>query len=1009
MLDKIRSLPLWQQMASKVNATELAMVERHVSHILPQLEHYVDTFPTYTLHNREHIYNLINIMGLLMGDKIDLIHGIEAMVLVLSAAYHDLGMVYSADERRLISTYENFNREFLPEQPRARVLYEENKSEVSDELAQWYCRWAHAVRVWPKMDEVEVSIGRLLWNDMPIREALGHVCASHNEPAENIRVDDERFPPDYFKVCDLRFCALMLRLADILDFDNSRSPKSVYDFLDLGNPKNHAEEISRDEWQKHMASRGFQFPPQSQTTALFFSAAPRHPFVEQGIRSFLDLIDFELAAAAKVSGLCSDRWQRFPFPEKIDRRGIKSDNYLSGKFRFSLSEDKILELLTGDNLYNDDFVFIRELLQNAIDTVRHRAFIECISDPKYIAQAIEVSYFKDPDGYYWLRMDDHGMGLSQYIIERYLLKKGNSYYQSDDFKLEKISIREKIHRDFVPISRFGIGLLSCFMTCDRIEINTCYYYAAEGHSREKIRLSIEGRAGYWVIRSEKKHHSADKMPHEKGWERGYRNEVGTSIACRIKTSREFRGLNMESQIDRFLLAPEIPVQYQGKLLGGNREELAMTPWCKHSRTSVPEEFIHRCTNLLKMEVEQLDLEIRPIDFAKVAANSNLIGQLVLVVPRIKVKNGFKGFSTEKYFKFQTEGKSVFLVCEVTEKDKNGREIKIDERQDVTTFVDTIHFPEKFLADQGSVYPFRWPQVSHNGVIVYDNEHQLQVHLPDFDQYQSPHFRNSNFFLSTGLYCFRDELLPELTVSRSTIRQFTPEIIAHIMYATREMNEYIDENGQPFSYLPDLEHKQRRSELVFSVEMFERVGLYELDKEYWNNLPSLSVRNQGYVSMGRAVELAKERPIEFHFIDFRSVFYREFVKYMVVKNFIVRYIPTSDGYYLDGRPSDGRINITEGMRFFNPLEFIESIESTKIVLKNRCFNQSNSLIKWFLNYAVLIKKEFSYYGYQIFNILLAQDPPKAKVAELNEILERLRTLLPIEARPAKDLNITEENL
>src|SRR5258708_24930732 len=212
----------------------------------------------------------------------------------------------------------------------------------------------------------------------------------------------------------------------------------------------------------------FQISPQTGWQSFVIQGRPSPPYIEQGIRTFLDLIDFELSAARKVSKVCSEKWQNFPFPEKIDRSEIRSDNYVSGRFRFSLSEDKILNLLTGDNLYPDHFVFIRELLQNAIDTVRHRVFIERNDKSKIEPRPLTVSYFKDPEGYYWLREDDCGMGMSQDIIEKYLLNKGNSYYQSDEFKLQKIEIRAKAGDDFVPISRFGIDLLRSFITCERI-------------------------------------------------------------------------------------------------------------------------------------------------------------------------------------------------------------------------------------------------------------------------------------------------------------------------------------------------------------------------------------------------------------------------------------------------------------------------------------------------------------------------------------------------------------
>jgi HSP90 family molecular chaperone len=78
----------------------------------------------------------------------------------------------------------------------------------------------------------------------------------------------------------------------------------------------------------------------------------------------------------------------------------------------------------------------------------------------------------DEAGYRWFRIDDYGMGMSETIINNYLLKVGNSYYLSDEFKIRKLEYKEKDNVDFTPISRFGIGILSCFIVGDHIEINT---------------------------------------------------------------------------------------------------------------------------------------------------------------------------------------------------------------------------------------------------------------------------------------------------------------------------------------------------------------------------------------------------------------------------------------------------------------------------------------------------------------------------------------------------------
>ena len=127
-------------------------------------------------------------------------------------------MIFTEEERKEIPNFQDFRDVFLADIHSARVQFEENNREVSQNLAQWYCRWAHAVRVWKKLEEVEPDCGNLQWDGMPIKLQVGYVCESHNEPAEEIRINDQRFNPEFLDCCDLRFCALLLRLVRYTGF-----------------------------------------------------------------------------------------------------------------------------------------------------------------------------------------------------------------------------------------------------------------------------------------------------------------------------------------------------------------------------------------------------------------------------------------------------------------------------------------------------------------------------------------------------------------------------------------------------------------------------------------------------------------------------------------------------------------------------------------------------------------------------------------------------------------------
>lgn len=52
-----------------------------------------------------------------------------------------------------------------------------------------------------------------------------------------------------------------------------------------------------------------------------------------------------------------------------------------------------------------------------------------------------------------VRCRDDGIGMDEYVLGNYFSVLGKSYYNSSDFKNKGI--------DMPPISKFGIGILSC--------------------------------------------------------------------------------------------------------------------------------------------------------------------------------------------------------------------------------------------------------------------------------------------------------------------------------------------------------------------------------------------------------------------------------------------------------------------------------------------------------------------------------------------------------------------
>ena len=149
-------------------------------------------------------------------------------------------------------------------------------------------------------------------------------------------------------------------------------------------------------------------------------------------------------------------------------------------------------MLVGHTLYNDSSVVLRELIQNGLDAIKLQNEIEKNTGSSITTGKIIVTWDSKKRV---LSFVDNGTGMTVYDIENYLLKVGTSKYSSASFKKE--------HPDFVSISRFGIGILTCFLVANDIEIITC---ASENN--EANRIFFRNVDGKYLLKSLKK----DELP-----------------------------------------------------------------------------------------------------------------------------------------------------------------------------------------------------------------------------------------------------------------------------------------------------------------------------------------------------------------------------------------------------------------------------------------------------------------------------------------------------------------
>ena len=139
---------------------------------------------------------------------------------------------------------------------------------------------------------------------------------------------------------------------------------------------------------------------------------------------------------------------------------IEPDGYTPIDLKFTVDSSAGLQLFMGNRLYSDKRVFLRELIQNAVDACNYRKLGDALYSP-----TIAIEFNEDVST---ITVRDNGIGMNRQWIEKYFLAIGISFYQSNEIR----NVNRDSRIDFSFISQFGIGFLSCFQVADKIIIKT---------------------------------------------------------------------------------------------------------------------------------------------------------------------------------------------------------------------------------------------------------------------------------------------------------------------------------------------------------------------------------------------------------------------------------------------------------------------------------------------------------------------------------------------------------
>jgi len=489
---------IWK-IIKKKKGKDAEKVQNYLNDFLEKIEKILKKGGTsskdFTLHDEEHSFRVAKRMHEIAGDTLKKISIYDLALLLTSAYLHDIGM--TPEEAKVNNHYkylltgekngitdneiEQLNC-WLDDDDKGISLPICSKTptskdiELAEELLTYYCRHCHNdwSKEWIEKNQKKDD----LCDYSGFKHDLIKLCQSHHYGIKELEANDfnARIVGHNGEVVHLRYLACLLRIADILEFDPERTPEVIL----------RHREIAKDSLIYWYYNHQMSFTIEN--NRLILSARPTNAIIHKAIEDMCDQIDYELQLCRMLAdtshfencpGLAKKLPHKWNLVSALHRDIEPSDNayeYINGAFR--PNTEKILEMLSGIELYGDNLTAIRELLQNAFDAVREQIAYERFKNrypkDKELTEAIcklhkvELRFEKRGEEY-WLVCTDTGVGMNKRIIRDHLLISGQPK-RHDIASLERKC--KEAGFNLGRTGKFGIGVLSYFMIADHLIIST---------------------------------------------------------------------------------------------------------------------------------------------------------------------------------------------------------------------------------------------------------------------------------------------------------------------------------------------------------------------------------------------------------------------------------------------------------------------------------------------------------------------------------------------------------
>lgn len=378
---------------------------------------------------------------------------------------------------KLICDYEEFRNGYIENLKEFNESFAEYNN-MSKMIRSEYIRKTHHTRVVENIFALKRRFCTALGDRCAqyFTEDLAKICNCHGEELRKL-FDLELERKDWMgEFSNIQFVAMLLRLGDVIHFSADRAPLSLFA------EKQITDETSFMHWKAKFQELSYEIYQENGNVCIKYMAYCKEPDIYYFIQDYLDWVDKEIDNYYILRNRwdVSNRRDFTPYVISLEMAvnrqeiGYDEEYFKPDKnLKFVINQAKILDLLTGIQLYKDKYLCLREIYQNALDASK---CMLSYNKKRNIIEKLEIEFGVTKERVRGVERKyiyclDHGTGMNSYIIKNCFLHIGNSYYKSREFARKNTDWAFGVK----PTSQFGIGILSGYMLADKIGISTVYY------------------------------------------------------------------------------------------------------------------------------------------------------------------------------------------------------------------------------------------------------------------------------------------------------------------------------------------------------------------------------------------------------------------------------------------------------------------------------------------------------------------------------------------------------